>query len=152
MKVKIKSFNPVAHWKWNLENSKPIDPNHEPETLPALLNPDSSTDDKSLDENLEVSDDQARNPMLDDEDDEDLCGICRVAFEGCCPDCKVPGEDCPLIWGECTHIFHMHCLLKWIAQESSKQSCPMDRRPWGNHCRWTCGALEHGSLQDPGQT
>lgn len=96
MKVKIKSFNPVAHWKWNLENSKPIDPNHEPETLPALLNPDSSTDDKSLDENLEVSDDQARNPMLDDEDDEDLCGICRVAFEGCCPDCKVPGEDCPL--------------------------------------------------------
>ena len=96
MKVTIKSFNPVAHWKWNLENSKPIDPNHEPETLPALSNPDSSTDDKSLDENLEVPGDQAPNPMIDDEDDEDLCGICRVAFEGCCPDCKVPGEDCPL--------------------------------------------------------
>ncbi|POW14804.1 hypothetical protein PSTT_02736 [Puccinia striiformis] len=68
--------------------------------------------------------------MIDDEDDKDLCGICRVAFGGCCPDCKVPGEDCPLIWGECTHIFHMHCLLEWIAQESSKQSCPMDRWPW----------------------
>lgn len=27
----------------------------------------------------------------------------------------------------------MHCLLKWINTESSKQQCPMDRRPWGNH-------------------
>jgi hypothetical protein len=25
----------------------------------------------------------------------------------------------------------MHCLLKWINTESSKQQCPMDRRPWG---------------------
>ncbi|KAH9448158.1 hypothetical protein MJO29_011456 [Puccinia striiformis f. sp. tritici] len=127
MKVIIKSFNPVAHWKWNLTNSKPIDPNQEPETAPGLTEPE-ETDENN--ESLGAGTDPARNPMIDDEDDEDLCGICRVAFEGCCPDCKVPGEDCPLIWGECTHIFHMHCLLKWIAQESSKQSCPMDRRPW----------------------
>ncbi|KAA1068822.1 hypothetical protein PGT21_002993 [Puccinia graminis f. sp. tritici] len=130
MKVTIKSFNPVAHWKWNLDNSKPIDPNHEPETLPALTNPDPADENSREAENLNAANDLAPNPMIDDEDDEDLCGICRVAFEGCCPDCKVPGDDCPLIWGECTHIFHMHCLLKWIAQESSKQSCPMDRRPW----------------------
>ena len=33
----------------------------------------------------------------DDQDgDEDVCGICRVAFEGCCPSCKMPGDDCPL--------------------------------------------------------
>lgn len=24
------------------------------------------------------------------------CGICRLAFDGCCPDCRVPGDDCPL--------------------------------------------------------
>lgn len=35
------------------------------------------------------------------------------------------------VWGECTHVFHMHCLLKWIDTESSKQQCPLDRRPWG---------------------
>jgi hypothetical protein len=35
------------------------------------------------------------------------------------------------VWGECTHVFHMHCLLKWIATPSSKQQCPMDRRSWG---------------------
>jgi hypothetical protein len=25
----------------------------------------------------------------------------------------------------------MHCLLKWLGTESSKNCCPMDRRPWG---------------------
>ncbi|VTJ57789.1 Hypothetical predicted protein [Marmota monax] len=42
------------------------------------------------------------------------CGICRMAFNGCCPDCKVPGDDCPLVWGQCSHCFHMHCILKWL--------------------------------------
>jgi hypothetical protein len=28
--------------------------------------------------------------------DEDVCGICRVPYEGCCPSCKMPGDDCPL--------------------------------------------------------
>lgn len=26
----------------------------------------------------------------------DVCGICRVPYEGCCPACKMPGDDCPL--------------------------------------------------------
>lgn len=29
----------------------------------------------------------------------------------------------------------MHCLLKWLETESSKQACPMDRRPWGKYRR-----------------
>jgi len=69
-------------------------------------------------------------PNEDDDSEDDVCGICRVSFEGCCPTCKMPGDDCPLIWGECTHVFHMHCLLKWLNTASSKQQCPMDRRPW----------------------
>ena len=28
---------------------------------------------------------------------DETCGICRVAFDGCCPDCKTPGDDCPLV-------------------------------------------------------
>ncbi|ORY84403.1 putative anaphase promoting complex subunit Apc11, partial [Protomyces lactucae-debilis] len=59
---------------------------------------------------------------------DDVCGICRVAFDGTCADCKSPGDECPLIWGKCTHVFHMHCLLKWLSQDSSKGQCPMDRR------------------------
>lgn len=33
---------------------------------------------------------------MDDESEEDLCGICRLNYESCCPDCKIPGDDCPL--------------------------------------------------------
>ena len=22
--------------------------------------------------------------------------ICRLPFDGCCPDCKMPGDDCPI--------------------------------------------------------
>jgi Anaphase-promoting complex subunit 11 RING-H2 finger len=32
----------------------------------------------------------------EEEDDEDVCGICRVAYDACCPDCKLPGDDCPI--------------------------------------------------------
>jgi anaphase-promoting complex subunit 11 len=31
-----------------------------------------------------------------DAENEDVCGICRVPYEGCCPSCKMPGDDCPL--------------------------------------------------------
>ncbi|KZT58798.1 RING/U-box [Calocera cornea HHB12733] len=71
------------------------------------------------------------DPNPDEDAEDDVCGICRVSFEGCCPTCKMPGDDCPLIWGQCTHVFHMHCLLKWLNTASSKQQCPMDRRTWG---------------------
>ena len=36
------------------------------------------------------------NPDPDDDGEGDVCGICRVPFEGCCPSCKMPGDDCPL--------------------------------------------------------
>ncbi|KAH9606258.1 hypothetical protein KSS87_020093 [Heliosperma pusillum] len=66
---------------------------------------------------------------------DETCGICRMAFDGCCPDCKLPGDDCPLsklssmrcvnieehnsvegnaVWGQCNHAFHLHCILKWV--------------------------------------
>ena len=116
MKVKIKKWHAIAQWRWDTGNNDP-----------------------------------------EDDGEGDVCGICRVPFEGCCPTCKMPGDDCPLsespilhasslslsfpyrfteqplelVWGECTHVFHMHCLLQWIGTSSSKQQCPMDRRPWG---------------------
>ncbi|KAI0078518.1 RING/U-box [Panus rudis PR-1116 ss-1] len=79
--------------------------------------------------------DIGNNEADDGEVEGDVCGICRVPYEGCCPTCKVPGDDCPLIWGECTHVFHMHCLLKWIGTAASKHQCPMDRRPWGMYTK-----------------
>ncbi|XP_061736801.1 anaphase-promoting complex subunit 11 isoform X1 [Nerophis ophidion] len=58
------------------------------------------------------------------------CGICRLAFNGCCPECKVPGDDCPLVWGQCSHCFHMHCILKWLNSQQVQQQCPMCRQEW----------------------
>ncbi|GAA5842919.1 hypothetical protein JCM11251_002934 [Rhodosporidiobolus azoricus] len=104
MKVTIDHYHAVATWQWQIK-------------------PSSGGDSKAEQEGVEVEEEE-------DDDDDDVCGICRVAFDGCCPDCKVPGDGCPPIWGECTHVFHMHCLMKWLATESSKQQCPMDRREW----------------------
>lgn len=66
---------------------------------------------------------------------DETCGICRMAFDGCCPDCKFPGDDCPLVWGACNHSFHLHCILKWVNSQNSQTSqaqphCPMCRREW----------------------
>lgn len=62
---------------------------------------------------------------------DDACGICRNPFDGCCPDCSVPGETCPIVWGGCKHPFHLHCISKWIsAQAPEQQKCPMCRQGW----------------------
>ncbi|XP_050674133.1 anaphase-promoting complex subunit 11-like isoform X2 [Leptidea sinapis] len=57
------------------------------------------------------------------------CGICRMPFDGCCPDCKLPGDDCPLVWGACSHCFHIHCIVKWVHSQP-QQLCPMCRQDW----------------------
>nr|XP_043620078.1 uncharacterized protein LOC122591919 [Erigeron canadensis] len=61
---------------------------------------------------------------------DDACGICRMAFDGCCPDCKLPGDDCPLIWGACNHAFHLHCILKWVNSQTPQAHCPYCRAEW----------------------
>ncbi|KAG5412034.1 hypothetical protein IGI04_008353 [Brassica rapa subsp. trilocularis] len=61
---------------------------------------------------------------------DETCGICRMPFDGCCPDCKLPGDDCPLIWGACNHSFHLHCILKWVNSQTSQAHCSMCRREW----------------------
>ncbi|TXC05197.1 hypothetical protein FocTR4_00001833 [Fusarium oxysporum f. sp. cubense] len=34
--------------------------------------------------------------------EDDVCGICQVHFDGTCPTCKYPGDDCNLCfeWNE----------------------------------------------------
>ena len=35
--------------------------------------------------------------------EDDVCGICRVQFDGTCPTCKYPGDDCALCM-LCSHV------------------------------------------------
>ncbi|XP_071706243.1 uncharacterized protein [Rutidosis leptorrhynchoides] len=34
--------------------------------------------------------------FMDMDAHDETCGICRMAFDGCFRDCKLPGDDCPL--------------------------------------------------------
>ena len=47
-------------------------------------------------------------------DKDDVCGICRVAFDSCPPDAKFPGDDSPVVWGQCGHAFHLQCITRWL--------------------------------------
>ena len=60
--------------------------------------------------------------------DNDHCTICMSPFECACPQYKFPGDDCPPIEGKCGHIFHLHCIYKWL--ESGTDKCPLDREVW----------------------
>ena len=60
--------------------------------------------------------------------DNDHCTICMSPFECACPQCKFPGDDCPPIEGRCGHIFHLHCIYKWL--NSGTDKCPLDREIW----------------------
>ncbi|KAK4061488.1 uncharacterized protein Triagg1_10345 [Trichoderma aggressivum f. europaeum] len=72
---------------------------------------------------------------------DDVCGICQMHFDGTCPTCKYPGDDCSLLSGKCGHSFHMHCIMKWIKQDAAKGQCPMCRQPfeWQDQANETDG-------------
>ncbi|GMM44177.1 anaphase promoting complex subunit 11 [Pichia kluyveri] len=61
-------------------------------------------------------------------DNDEMCGICRISFNGPCPQCKFPGDNCPITKGNCGHSFHNHCVNKWLDQQGSKGLCPMCRQ------------------------
>ncbi|KFZ16813.1 hypothetical protein V501_02071 [Pseudogymnoascus sp. VKM F-4519 (FW-2642)] len=42
-------------------------------------------------------------------------------------------EDDVCVSGKCGHNFHMHCIVEWIKQDSSKGQCPMCRQKF----EWT---------------
>jgi len=60
---------------------------------------------------------------------EDICGICRFAYDGCPPDAKFPGDDSSVVWGQCGHAYHLQCINKWL-QSQQEQRCPICRRAW----------------------
>lgn len=63
-------------------------------------------------------------------DPDDVCGICRLGFETCCPTCHSPGDDCPPMVGNCKHAFHLHCIMTWLQAKDKEQVCPLCRQDW----------------------
>mmetsp|Transcript_502 Transcript_502/g.856 ORF Transcript_502/g.856 Transcript_502/m.856 type:complete len:148 (-) Transcript_502:3713-4156(-) len=59
--------------------------------------------------------------------DEEVCGICQEAFEGVAPGVKYPGDECPVVWGKCSHAYHLQCVSTWL---STRSTCPICRAEW----------------------
>nr|CAD7589454.1 unnamed protein product [Timema genevievae] len=34
------------------------------------------------------------------------------------------------IWGQCSHCFHIHCIMKWLNSQQVHHQCPMCRQEW----------------------
>ena len=59
--------------------------------------------------------------------EDDVCAICQNPLDGCAEGCEFPGDDSPVVWGECQHAFHLRCLQQWL---QTNNSCPICRRDW----------------------
>ena len=84
--------------------------------------------------------------------EDDVCGICHMALDGCAPGAIGPGDDSPVVWGrvrrrhrarpttrparpehvgkrvpQCSHYFHLMCINTWL---HNKNTCPICRRKW----------------------
>lgn len=63
----------------------------------------------------------------------DNCAICRNHIMDKCIECQSVQEQtnleepCQLTWGKCMHVFHVHCINRWL---HTRQVCPLDNRPW----------------------
>eukprot|EP01004_Peranema_trichophorum_P001244 NODE_11466_length_451_cov_12.335366_g10811_i0.p1 GENE.NODE_11466_length_451_cov_12.335366_g10811_i0~~NODE_11466_length_451_cov_12.335366_g10811_i0.p1 ORF type:complete len:121 (+),score=24.91 NODE_11466_length_451_cov_12.335366_g10811_i0:32-364(+) len=62
---------------------------------------------------------------------EPICAICRNQLMDPCIKCEAEQEhntqDCSVIWGECNHVFHLHCIYKFV---KNRPICPMDNEEW----------------------
>jgi len=57
----------------------------------------------------------------------EVCGICQSSYHALCPGSKFPGDDAPVVWGECGHAFHLMCVSRWLG---GKTTCPICRGEW----------------------
>lgn len=63
----------------------------------------------------------------------DNCAICRNHIMDKCIECQTVqemtdiDERCSISWGKCSHVFHTHCISRWL---NTRQVCPLDNRNW----------------------
>ena len=52
----------------------------------------------------------------------DTCSICRNLLTENCIECNSDVKDCYSIIVKCNHLYHNHCINKWI---KNKKTCPL---------------------------
>ena len=63
----------------------------------------------------------------------DKCAICRNLIMSSCCECQYnnksgTSEDCTVARGVCNHVFHLHCISRWL---NTRNVCPLDNNEWG---------------------
>ena len=74
LQLNITKYRATATWKWDIASKSTL-----------------NNDNKPLDLNAPLVKEE------ENEEEEDLCGICRQAFDYHCPNCKFAGDECK-IW------------------------------------------------------
>jgi RING-box protein 1 len=61
----------------------------------------------------------------------DACAICRENNMNACISCQLQSEcvSCHRILGNCGHVFHEHCISKWVKDHPN---CPICNQMWVN--------------------
>ena len=58
----------------------------------------------------------------------DECPICRNSVLETCVECSsTVNPQCISVMGECSHVYHLHCIEKWT---KTKNICPLDNKKW----------------------
>ena len=56
------------------------------------------------------------------------CPICQCNIIESCVECSSNNKvDCISVMGECSHVYHLHCIERWI---KTKNVCPLDNKEW----------------------
>eukprot|EP01091_Cochliopodium_minus_P016247 TRINITY_DN602_c1_g1_i1.p1 TRINITY_DN602_c1_g1~~TRINITY_DN602_c1_g1_i1.p1 ORF type:complete len:101 (-),score=18.67 TRINITY_DN602_c1_g1_i1:92-394(-) len=59
------------------------------------------------------------------------CAICRSLLADICVPCQtednVDPNECTIAWGGCGHVFHFHCISKWLQRQDN---CPICNQNW----------------------
>eukprot|EP00588_Corethron_pennatum_P026697 CAMPEP_0194316724 /NCGR_PEP_ID=MMETSP0171-20130528/13505_1 /TAXON_ID=218684 /ORGANISM="Corethron pennatum, Strain L29A3" /LENGTH=138 /DNA_ID=CAMNT_0039073069 /DNA_START=116 /DNA_END=532 /DNA_ORIENTATION=- len=85
-------------------------------------------------------DDDCNESSASSVDEDDVCGICQNPYEGVAPEARYPGDECPVVWGQCGHPYHLACINTWVQSQQrrngetgggeNKNTCPICRADW----------------------
>ena len=63
------------------------------------------------------------------------CNICRNCLESPCVECETNTNisSCVVSNAKCGHVYHKHCIDKWVSQQKYTPLCPICKSPYATN-------------------